>query len=214
MALLKRTITLAGLLALALAAFFLRLDESSDEQAAEPQTQETDEDKPDAFLAGAHVTEFAEDGSRSYILKSARMDRFEEEALTTLAAPTLALRTAGSPPWDVSADRGTIQRAADTGQELVELNDNVVLERLHPQTSAPMVTIRSSTLKIHPAREYAETDQDVIIDSTVGRTLAAGMKGDLQNGLLNLSSDQSQPVHTIVLPQQFKKRQETAESEG
>ena len=64
--------------------------------------------------------------------------------------------------------------------------------------------MRSPSIVLYPDRQYAETDQDVMIDTAVGRTQAAGMKGELQRGLLNLYSKPEQRVHTIVLPNQFK----------
>ena len=64
--------------------------------------------------------------------------------------------------------------------------------------------MRTPALYLYPDRQYAETDQDVIIDTDVGRTKAVGLQGDLQQGLLNLFSSADQRVHTIVLLGQFK----------
>ena len=44
-----------------------------------------------------------------------------------------------------------------------------------------------------------------MIDTEVGRTKAAGMRANLESGVLSLISAQHQRVHTIVLPEQFKK---------
>ena len=66
------------------------------------------------------------------------------------------------------------------------------------------MTIRSPAFYIYPERQYAETDEDVMIDTEVGRTSAHGMEGDLARGLLKLFSNTDARVHTIVLPDQFK----------
>jgi lipopolysaccharide export system protein LptC len=59
-------------------------------------------------------------------------------------------------------------------------------------------------MDLYPARQYAETDQDVMIDSHIGRTTATGLEGDLQLGMLRFFSSRSARVHTVLLPEQFK----------
>jgi hypothetical protein len=44
-----------------------------------------------------------------------------------------------------------------------------------------------------------------MIDTNAGRTRAIGLTADLDAGLLKLSSDRKERVHTIVLPGQFRR---------
>jgi hypothetical protein len=43
-----------------------------------------------------------------------------------------------------------------------------------------------------------------MIDTDVGRTKAAGLQGELQQGLFRLFSSERERVHTIVLRPQFR----------
>ena len=62
----------------------------------------------------------------------------------------------------------------------------------------------SPQLYIYPDRQYAETDQAVMIDTNAGRTKAVGLAAYLDRSVLELSSNETQRVHSIVLPYQFK----------
>ena len=87
-------------------------------------------------------------------------------------------------------------------QDVVYLNDDVHMVQSHPENG--LVIMRTEAISIYPDRQYAETDQNVMIDTDVGRTQAAGMSADLETGVVSLTSDSQQRVHTIVLPEQFK----------
>jgi lipopolysaccharide export system protein LptC len=67
------------------------------------------------------------------------------------------------------------------------------------------VKLTTDALYVYPDRRYAETDRPVMIDTNSGRTTAVGLKGDLSRGLLQLFSAADAKVHTIVLPDQFKR---------
>ena len=206
MDLLKRAAALIGAVLLVLAVYFVGpgdVTQPPTDKALPPELAE----EPDVYLRDATITEFATTGSRKYRLHASRMDRFDRDNLTRLTDPVLNMSNVDAPPWDVLAQRGVITRNDKGTEDVVQLNDDVVLKQLDDAGTATELTIRSSALTVHPHRQYAETDQDVMIDSEVGRTLASGMQGDLKQGLLFLSSDAAQPVHTIVLPQQFKETQ-------
>ena len=64
--------------------------------------------------------------------------------------------------------------------------------------------LRTPNITIYPDREYAETDQNVMITTHAGRTKAVGLQGSLDKGLLKMFSSDEQRVHTIILPHQFK----------
>lgn len=83
---------------------------------------------------------------------------------------------------------------------MILLRDDVHLEQQEPNR----IEITTPSLYVYPDRQFAETDQPVIIDTTSGRTRAVGMSGDLNTSLL-LSSSASERVHTIVMPGQFKR---------
>ncbi len=162
-------------------------------------------DEPDIYMQNATITQYRADGLIQYRLSSAQIRHFEAEKLTRLIEPDLSLYNHPEPPWQATSERGYIRRRTnDAGveEEVVFLRDNVVLHK--SRNVGEEITMRSPAFYIYPERQYAETDQDVIIDTEVGRTSAHGLQGDLKRGLLKLFSNTDAPVHTIILPQQFK----------
>ncbi len=162
-------------------------------------------DEPDLYMEDATITQYQDDGTLKYQLVSAEIRHFEADQLTRLVTPSLKLYSPGKPPWMISSAHGYIRkRALPSGgnEEVVFLRENVLLEQRYDD--GQHLKLRCSSMYLYPDRQYAETDQDVMIDTEVGRTQAIGMQGDLQRGLLNLFSKSDQRVHTIVLPKQFK----------
>jgi lipopolysaccharide export system protein LptC len=163
------------------------------------------EDEPDLYMQTVTITQYQEDGTVRYQLSADQIRHFEGDQLTRLVAPDLSLYNHPEPPWEIASDRGYIRKrpnSAGVEEEVVYLRDNVVLYKA--RSSGETMTIRSPAFYIYPERQYAETDEDVMIDTEVGRTSAHGMQGELARGLLKLFSSDDSRVHTIVLPDQFK----------
>jgi lipopolysaccharide export system protein LptC len=130
-------------------------------------------------------------------------------------------------PWIIQSQHGYIRQRLETapfapaserkasslangnsvnmGREIVFLREDVKLSREDSKGIA--MALKTQTLYIYPHRQFAETDQPVMIDSRVGRTKAAGFTGNLKTGILKLTSSNSQRVHTIVLPHQIQRKQ-------
>jgi lipopolysaccharide export system protein LptC len=160
--------------------------------------------EPDLYMRDAVITQFEDTGRMKYQLASLQIRHFEDDQLTRLAAPDLSLYNPPQPPWRVTSDHGCIRQAKEQqpSGEVVFLRENVELHQQYPD--GRHLRMRSPALYLYPDRQYAETDQAVMIDTDVGRTRAVGLKGDLQRGLLNLFSSGDQRVHTIILQGQFK----------
>lgn len=160
--------------------------------------------EPDLYMRDALITEFDADGSMKYQLASQQIRHFEIDQLTRLTNPKLSLYNPTQPPWQISSEHGYIRetQSFQAREEVVFLRENVELKQVY--ADGRHLRLRSPALYLYPEREFAETDQDVMIDTDVGRTKAVGLKGDLQRGSLNLFSSAAQRVHTIVLPNQFK----------
>lgn len=161
--------------------------------------------EPDIYAQDVLFNQLRADGKLHYRLQADEIHQFNREQLTRLTEPDLHLVNPEQPPWDIGARHGYIRkRQGPNGdpEEVVYLREAVQLVQQHPDSG--QITLRSESFYIYPNRQFAETDQNVMIDTQVGRTEAAGMTADLQSGLLNLSSNSGQRVHTIVLPEQFK----------
>jgi len=161
--------------------------------------------EPDIYAEDVLFNQLRGDGSLHYRLQAEVIRQFNRDQLTRLTEPDLHLLNPEQPPWDIGARHGYIRkRPGPDGnpEEVVYLREAVELVQQHPQNG--QITLRSESFYIYPNRQFAETDQNVMIDTEVGRTQAAGMTANLQTGLLNLTSNSGQRVHTIVLPEQFK----------
>ncbi len=164
-------------------------------------------DAPALHMREATILQFREDGSMSYRLLAERLRHFDDEQRTNLDRPRLTLEgEAEEPPWELGAARGFVTTASTAdraAEEVVYLRDAVHMER--KRGGGQFLRLDTSALDYYPGREYAETDQDVMIDTDIGRTRAVGLKCELREGLLYLSSNAEQRVHTIVLRGQFKR---------
>lgn len=203
--------------------FFASTDESVISDSAQNALPPELSDEPDVFMEGATITQFTPAGLQKYTLFSERLRYFEQEQLTRLNLPKMTLFREQKPEneaakteitWVVTSKHGYIRQRSNnnsgagvtkpqkSGQEVVFLKEKVTLSnRSSPRTE---LVLHTDTLYVYPHRQFAETDQPVMIDSTVGRTKAAGFSGDLKTGRLNLLSSPKQRVHTIVLPDQIK----------
>ena len=162
-------------------------------------------DEPDLYLENATINQFHLSGALKYRLAAEVITHFDEEALTRLQNPTLVLHSVEGAAWEVTAQRGYIRdQPTPSGghEEVVCLRKNVQLKR---RTRQPQLLImKTSALYLYPDREFAETSEDVSIDTHTGRTKAASMSCNLVSGVVTLDSDIQQRVKTIVLPDQFR----------
>ena len=189
--------------------FFLRTNGAA-VQSPQGLSASDDPDKstePDLRLGRATITEFDEAGNLKYRLRANEMSRYEATTETSLTDPTLLIHSANGAPWKVESRTGKISEAVDPVgevEQVVMLREDVVLRQLDKLSGHEVLVIRSAAIDLFPARQFAKSLASVMIDSDVGRTQAASMQGDLKTGQLHLSSDAEQPVHSIVLPTQFK----------
>jgi lipopolysaccharide export system protein LptC len=177
----------------------------NDDTAALPATGSV-ETEPDVYGQNVIFKQLRADGTLHYRMHADTIRQFNSQELTRMTQPRLRLLNPHQPPWDIASNHGYIRkRLAPSGnvEEVVFLREEVKLVQSHQNNG--VITMSADSFYIYPHREYAETDQDVTIDTNVGRTKAAGLKADLATGLIRLSSNTRQRVHTIVLPEQFKK---------
>ena len=193
-------IALLGSLVIGAAVFF---QPTLPEEESEPPLSASEE--PDLLIEDAVIRQFRASGAIRYLLRSPLIEHFESDALTHLTDPDLMLHDEPEPPWRVTAERGVIRNAAQgnrAGEEEVELIDDV--QMLQVFEDGRRYDLRTPQITIFPAREYAETDQNVMITTHAGRTKAVGLEGSLDKGLLKMFSSDEQRVHTVILPHQFK----------
>lgn len=192
----------AGLLVM----IVLMVFDSAEETARTPLLPSDLADAPNLLMTTATILQYREDGTLNYRLKAGQIRHFDAENVTRLRDASLHLiDTEGKPPWDIQARSGEIRQHQTPGQpaeEVVFLNDQVEMTQEHPDGS--FVRLQTPSIYYYSERQYAETTQNVMIDTDVGRTKAIGLQGELQQGLLRLFSSAEERVHTIVLRNQFR----------
>ena len=163
---------------------------------------------PDLVMETAAIAQFAASGDLAYRILAVEIVHYPEADHTQLTAPRLTLLRDPEPPWELAAERGRILGgtglldvgltapgggAGDTpadgeapGEEVVELEDDVVIQR--QRATGSWIELRTEALRLHPGREYAETDLAVIIDTAAGRTIARGLRAQLGEGLIMLGT--------------------------
>jgi lipopolysaccharide export system protein LptC len=183
---------------------FLSIADRPSTKVPEPKTS-TRAAEPDLFMEKATITQYADDGTITYRLLSDEVRHFELEDVTRLVSPTLTLNRAPQFSWSARAKHGLIkfnETSDGKREEVVELSGDVRLQRV--ELSSRM-ELTCPFLLIYPDRQFAETDQPVMIANNSGSTSAVGLSGDLNSGLFKLSSSSTQRIHTVVLPGQFKR---------
>jgi lipopolysaccharide export system protein LptC len=157
----------------------------------------------DMLIEGADISQYRDDGTLQYRLLAERIRHFDLDAVTALNAPTMHLYDDGAAPWVARARRGSVQRTPPpAAEEVIYLREDVSLEQVG--ADGGRVRLATAAIDLYPGRQYAETDQDVMIDSHIGRTTATGLEGDFQRGTLRLFSSDEAPVHTVLQPEHFK----------
>ena len=158
-------------------------------------------DEPDIYMEGATITRFGDDGGVRYRLQADRIRQFEDRPVTYFENPAIRLDQESGPPWHASASRGEIrQRSTDDGarEEHLRLSEDVELTRRYDDGRRFELT--TTRLDVYPARQHAQTDQAVMIETSLAKTTAAGFEADMERGWVKLLSGPAQRVHVVVEP--------------
>lgn len=158
----------------------------------------TKEGAPDVRLEGAVLRAYDADGHLRYTLAAPALQLFRERGRADITAPELALYDHDT-QWTARAGHGVLTgpTVGGSGEDRLDLAEDVVLIPVRGQQRAELTT---AALVVYPERQWAETDQAVIISGDSGRTEAARLEGDLRGGSLKLFADGSERVATHLLP--------------
>lgn len=153
---------------------------------------------PEVRLEGALLRAFDADGQLRYTVAAPGLQLFREQGQADITAPELALYDHDT-LWTARAGHGVLtgRTVGGSGEDRLDLTDDVVLI---PQRGQRRAELTTAALVVYPQRQWAETDQAVIISSDSGRTEAARLEGDLRGGSLKLFAAGSQRVATQLLP--------------
>jgi lipopolysaccharide export system protein LptC len=139
---------------------------------------------PDFYLADFDLTTMNAAGRPRYNLQAKWMQHYADDDTSQLTMPDMTVYRPAAPPWRVRADQAQVT----AGGESVLLQDDVKLRRVTTERRETL-EIDTSTLRVVPAKEYAETDQPVTIVTDLGITRAIGMRADLKQRRLRLLAE-------------------------
>lgn len=144
---------------------------------------------PDYFMFNAESTVMDKQGSPKHKLVTAYLAHYPDENRTELQQPHLTLHQQDGSLWSIKANSGTVYQQT----EKISLSGNVIIEKpLSPDAPAStpaLIKIETEKVHINPNRHIAETDEAVQITSKDGSVSAIGMKANLLNKTLELSSN-------------------------
>jgi lipopolysaccharide export system protein LptC len=180
----------AALLAVGLSALLL----SPARDSGRPRAEQP----PDVRMTGTRLAAFDAAGAPLYVVAAPEIRLFRSEGRADLREPDFELFDRHE-TWSGHANRGTLTgpSVGGSGEDTLQLADGV---RLTPVNDRSQASLETESLVIFPARQWAETDQAVIIHSARGHTEAARLEGNLRRGSLKLFATGDRRVETRLEP--------------
>ena len=158
----------------------------------------TPRNEPDLYMLNATINHFGPEGELQHRIDAERFTHFPMTDVTTMQFPALVLeRTRDSDSWEITSSEGRILPSSDYREEVVELWSIVLASQ--SSKGNQFVSFQTQSLTVYPERDYAETDEPVIIKNQSGRTTAAAMKAFLNKGKFMFYSTPTNRVTTIFL---------------
>ncbi|MBB5322128.1 LPS export ABC transporter periplasmic protein LptC [Marinobacter oulmenensis] len=138
--------------------------------------------EPDSFVVGGRYRSWNDQGNLEIRLTSPRIEQFEATSLATLETPWAQVYNASdAEPWIISADTGSLQQA----EGILDLKGDVEVER---SANGGTTTLNTQALTLDNNTDTVFTDQPVTITEPFGVTRAVGMKGWIDQRILELNS--------------------------
>mgnify|MGYP000042640134 CR=1 FL=1 len=147
---------------------------------------------PDSVVYNLEQQNFNDQGQLAYGIQAKHAKQFEAKAIAQLNSLSITLFNAGIPDWHVSAQTGL---TVNNG-ELIELSGDVIIKQNETTHESP-TTLHTVSLLLSPKKEYAETQEPVIIQQGTSVTHALGMNVDTRAGKITLLSNVKSRYETI-----------------
>lgn len=181
-------------LAITLAAAFFLLWQSGEPPASSysDAQQLRGDTEPDGFVINGRYTSYDETGHRKIFFTSPRIEQFEEGNLATMEFPSAKLfsNTEEGEPWIVNAEQGNLRQSED----VLHLLGNVRVVRTIGDRKA---TLATESLTLENSQGTIYTDDPVEITEPAGVTHATGMKGWIDERILELNSQVKGRYETV-----------------
>ncbi|MDY6815831.1 MAG: LPS export ABC transporter periplasmic protein LptC [Pseudomonadota bacterium] len=147
--------------------------------------------EPDGFVVDGTYTAYDESGNLEVRFSSPRIEQFEKGNMATMVSPTADIHgEPGTEPWTISANNGSLLQ----NENLLYLTGNVRIIRPIGDREATLIT---SKLTLDNDQNILYTDAPVEITDRTGVTRATGMKGWINDRILELNSDVEGRYETV-----------------
>ena len=140
----------------------------------------------DFFLSQFKYRVFSSSGDLDYQLQSPYLEHFIKNDISRIKQPMIQVyRDSGD--WQVEAIQGAILHR----QEWVQLDNNVVMEKLGPES----IQIRSDSIIFKPDQDQISTKTIVVIESNGARITGDQAIFDLRNEVYSLNNTRAIYYH-------------------
>lgn len=173
---------------IALALFSIGLLFFVKSQDHQPQNNTQTKKNPQEYMTHFFVTVFTPEGHLKNKLSANYWAYQPETEGSTLTTPHLVIYKPNGSLWTIDADRGFIQQANIGTLDQIDLHNNVVINRPATGTFVPM-TLETDALHYQPNKEYAETDQLVVMTKPGLKISGIGMRAFLDKSSVELLRD-------------------------
>jgi len=137
--------------------------------------------EPDYYLVDMVRHTMNKQGELQNVLIADRVYHYPDDDSTELARPRMEIYNDTASPWQVVAERGTVQ----SNTELVMLHGRVEIWRLDDAGEREL-EILTSELRVFPKVQYAETDNAATIKGPGSVTKTRGFRANFSHNRLEL----------------------------
>ena len=131
---------------------------------------------PDYYVNDLTATTMTSEGNPARTLRTPHLQHLPASDVTAIQSPRFSVYQDEGQPWQVRAEHGQI--SADG--EIILLQGIVTVEKAGTGGTRALRLV-TQDLRIHPSRDYAETDEPVRVESDGDRIDASGMQAWLRN---------------------------------
>ncbi len=177
-----------GLMAVVAALLLFRSDQTVSPTDAEALRGP---DEPDGFIINGVYRSFDDSGYLSTQLQSQRAEQFDNERLVVMQSPSgVIFERESRLPWNIQAREGRYSM----DEEILELNNDVIVERL--RSEGQRSTLETSHLILDNQERIVHTEAPVTLRDELGTTDAVGMRGWLDDRVLEFKQNVRGEFHT------------------
>ena len=136
----------------------------------------------DYFMAGVDSIHYTADGHADYRFRATRVTHYPNPGYSLIEAPRFDLFQEDDSAWRINALSGRVELDAQSNQERLILNDNVIINGI--TADGRPVTITTDSLTLYPGNRTLVTDRAVRLESEGLVSTSSGLHADLNTNVI------------------------------